>query len=88
MGLRHHSYRAVQMKEMRIVDGEVITRSLEFTDWSSLMSDLQRSLTRVEESLRLLHMDPLYIHKARGNLIVSRAILKQLEDWCEDKRRV
>ncbi len=51
-------------------------------DWSSLMSDLHRSLTRAEESLRLIHMNPEHRHFAKGHLMVARATLKLLEDWC------
>lgn len=58
-------------------------------DWSLLMTELLRSLTSAEESLRLLHADPLSRSKAVGHLIVARHALMELEEWCEDgKERV
>jgi hypothetical protein len=53
----------------------------EVTDWSSLMTDLHKSLTRAEDELRLIHMDVRHRHLAKGHLMVSKVILKQLEDW-------
>ncbi len=52
-------------------------------DWSSLMTELERSLTRAEDELRLIHMDPKHRHLAKGHLTVARHTLKQLEDWCD-----
>ena len=53
-------------------------------DWSSLMTDLQVSLTRAENELRLIHMDKGHKHRAVGYLITSRHILLQLERWCHE----
>jgi hypothetical protein len=53
-------------------------------DWSSLMTDLQVSLTRAENELRLIHMDRGHKHKAVGYLITSRHILLQRERWCHE----
>lgn len=53
-------------------------------DWSSLMTDLHKSLTRAENELRLIHMNPRHKHLAKGYLTTSRVILKQLEDWCDE----
>ena len=61
------------------VDGRVTP-----DDWSSLMTDLQKSLTRAENELRLIHMDPKHKHLAVGHLIVVRAILTDLERWCHE----
>lgn len=53
-------------------------------DWSELMSDLHKVLARAERQLRLIHMGDKYKHEAVGHLTVARAVLSQLERWCQD----
>lgn len=58
----------------------------EHIDWSSLMTDVLKSLTRAEESLRMLHADRLAVSKASGHLVVARHTLMELERWCEKEK--
>jgi hypothetical protein len=55
------------------------------TDWSTLMTDLHKSLTKAENELRLLHTDygieQKHRHSAKAHLQMARGSLKQLEDW-------
>ncbi len=51
-------------------------------DWSELMSDALRALTRAEKELTLVHMDAQARHRAVGHLIVARAVIIQIEEWC------
>lgn len=55
-------------------------------DWSGLMTDLLKSLTRAEGELRLLHTDFRHKHKAVGHLTVARHTLYQLEQWCSKEK--
>ena len=55
-------------------------------DWSELMSDLHRSLTRAENELRLIHMGPEHKHLAVGHLMLSGVIVSQLQRWCHESQ--
>jgi len=57
---------------------------VEHKDWSELMSELHGSLSKAEEQLRLIHMNPYFKSEAARHLIVAKSIVSQLERWCHE----
>ena len=55
------------------------------SDWSSIMTDLHKSLTRAEENLRLIGVNDKFRSQALCHLFVAKHTLFQLERWCHGK---
>ena len=54
-------------------------------DWSTLMTLALKELSLAEDDLRLIHMDPKYLDRAKVKILDAQVKLLQLSEWIDEE---